>query len=905
MLLSSLAALSLAAAPPPPRPFTAGPSIEGLSEYALPNGLKVLLVPDSSKPTTVVNLTVFVGSRHENYGEKGMAHLFEHMLFKKTKKFADVKAELTRLGGFANGTTWFDRTNYFEAFPAEEAKLKIALQLEADRLRNAVISREQLATEMTVVRNEFEMGENEPTSVLEERVMSAAYQWHNYGNTTIGAKSDIEKVPNERLLAFYDTYYQPDNAMLIVAGKFDEQKTLKLIADTFGKLPKAKRPAPPTYTEEPTHDGETSVTVRRVGGTPVVMVGYHTVSAADPDSAAVDVLDSLLGDSPSGRLYKDLVEARKAAKVGCSSYTLREGGYLLCTAQLNAKDSAAAAKDALLAAIEGFAKRPPTREEVERAKTALLKELELTLNASDRIGIQMSEFAAAGDWRLLFLSRDRLEKVTPEDVSRVAAKFFKPANRTLGEYVPTERPDRAELPPVADLAPVLKDYKGREQLAQGEVFDSSPKNIDARTTRGQLGNGMKTALLSKKTRGETVHLSFKLQFGSEKSLQGQRTAGDFTGRMLLRGTKTKTREQVKDALDRLKAQVNVAPRPTGLVVTVEVRRPQLQETLELVAECLKAPALDGKEFESLRREVLASLEQRKDDPSALGQLALQRAMSPVQTRGHPLFVSSFDEQAAEATALKLDDVKAYHAKFYGAQAGFVAAVGDFDGQALTAQLEALFGGWKAAEAFTRIPVPFKALEVKQLSTETPDKKMAFYGTGLAFPMKDADPDYPAMMLADYMLGGGFLNGRVPQRLREKEGLSYGAGTFMNPGTHDDFAALMGYAIYNPQNVEKVTKGFAEEIAKAVEQGFTADELKLAREGLLKQLEQGRSEDQSLVQDLVGQLELNRTQAFDQQVEDKLKALKLEEINATLKKYVDPKKFSVVKVGDFKQAAAPK
>ncbi len=905
MPLSSLVALALTAATPPPKPFTAGPSIEGVSEYALPNGLKVLLVPDSSKPTTVVNLTVFVGSRHENYGEKGMAHLFEHMLFKKTKKFADVKAELTRLGGFANGTTWFDRTNYFEAFPADERKLKTAIELEADRLRNAVISREQLVTEMTVVRNEFEMGENEPTAVLEERVMSAAYQWHNYGNTTIGAKSDIERVPNERLQAFYDTYYQPDNAMLIVAGKFDEQRTLKLIADTFGNLPKAKRPAPSTYTEEPTHDGETSVTVRRVGGTPVVMVGYHTAPAAAPDSAAVDVLASLLGDSPSSRLYEDLVEAKKAATVDCSSHALREGGYLLCSAQLGAKDSAPAAKEALLAAVEGLAKKPPTKEEVERAKTTLLKDFEFMLNASDRIGIQMSEFAAAGDWRLLFLSRDRLEKVTPEDVSRVAAKFFKAANRTLGEYVPTEKPDRAELSPVADLAPLLADYKGRARLAQGEAFDSSPKNIDARTTRGQLGNGMKTALLSKKTRGETVHLSFKLRFGGEKTLQGQRTAGDFAGHMLLRGTKTKAREQVKDALDRLRAQVNVVPRPTGLIVTVEVRRPQLRETLELVAECLRSPAFDGKEFESLRREMLAAFEQRKDDPSALGQLTLERAMSPVRTKGHPLYVSSFDEQAADAAALELEDVKAYHARFYGAQAGLVAAVGDFDEKELTARLEALFGGWTSAEAFTRIPVPFKALEVMQLSTETPDKKMAFYGTGQAFPMKDADPDYPAMMLADYMLGGGFLNGRVPQRLREKEGLSYGAGTFMNPGTHDDFAALMGYAIYNPQNVERVTKGFAEEIAKAVEKGFTKDELELAREGLLRQIEQGRSEDDSLMQSLVGQLELNRTQAFDQQVEDKLKSLELAEINATLKKYVDPKKFSVVTVGDFRQAAAPR
>ena len=903
MLLSSLVVLSLAAAPP--KPFTVGPSIEGISEYGLPNGLRVLFVPDSSKPTVTVNLTVFVGSRHENYGEKGMAHLFEHMLFKKTKKFADVKQELTKLGGEANGSTSYDRTNYFESFPADDAKLKLVLDLESERLRSAIISREQLATELTVVRNEFEMGENQPGSVLEERTLAAAFQWHNYGSTTIGAKSDIEKVPNERLLAFYETYYQPDNAMLIVAGKFDEAKTFKAIADTFGKIAKPKRVLPLTYTEEPTQDGEVSVTVRRVGGTPVLNVGYHIPAASDPDGPAIDLLDSLIGDSPSGRLYKDLVETKKAARVSCSTYSTREPGYFMCHAQLNAKDPVGPARDAMLNVLEGFGKKPPTKEEIDRARTALLKEFELLLNSSDRIGISLSEFAAAGDWRLIFLSRDRIEAATVEDVVRVSAKYFKAANRAMGEYVPTEKPDRAEIPAVADLTPVLKNYTGRAAMAQGEVFDVTPKNIDARTTRSALSNGMKVALLPKKTRGETVQVALQLKFGNEKTLNGQRAASDFAGRMLLRGTKTKTRQQIKDALDALKAQVSVQPGPTGLTVSIECRKPQLQAVLDLVAECLKAPAFDGKEFEQLRREVVAGAEQKKDDPQSIGFIGLQRVLSPFQAKGHPLYVPSLPEVIFDATALKVEDAKAFHAKFYGAQAGYAAAVGDFEAKELSAQLETLFGSWKAQEAFTRIPVPFQPIEQKDAIIETPDKKMAFYGTGTNFKLKEGDPDYPAMLLADFMLGGGFLNGRVPQRLREKEGLSYGAGTFMRAGTHDDFGALLGYAIYAPQNLEKIQKGFTEEVALAVDKGFTETELKLAREGLLKQLEQGRSEDASLVMDLVQQLDMDRTTAFDQQVEDKLRSLTVTDINGTLKKFVDPKKFSIIKVGDFKQTAAPK
>src|SRR5438046_3099634 len=252
-----------------------GVTIEGITEYRLDNGPRTLRFPDPSTPTVTVNLTVLVGSRHEGYGETGMAHLLEHMVFKGTPTHPDVPKALKEHGAQFNGTTWTDRTNYFETMPATDANLEFGIQLEADRMVNSFVKREDLISEMTVVRNEFESGENNPEYILSQRMMAAAFEWHNYGKSTIGNRSDIERVPIDRLQAFYKKFYQPDNAMLVVAGKFDPAKAQAYIGKYFGALKKPERKLDTTYTEEPPQDGERNVTLRRVGKVGVVGIIYH------------------------------------------------------------------------------------------------------------------------------------------------------------------------------------------------------------------------------------------------------------------------------------------------------------------------------------------------------------------------------------------------------------------------------------------------------------------------------------------------------------------------------------------------------------------------------------------------------------------------------------------------------
>jgi zinc protease len=307
---------------------TKGATVEGITQYKLGNGMKVLLFPDQSKATMTVNITYLVGSRHEGYGETGMAHLLEHMVFKGSTNHPNIPQELTAHGARPNGTTWLDRTNYFETFSASDENLKWALDLESDRMVNSFIADSALRTEFSVVRNEFEMGENNPSSVLHERVMSTAYLWHNYGQSTIGSKEDIERVPIQNLKAFYKKYYQPDNAVLLVAGKIDEEKTIKWVNERFGAIPKPTRVLEEPYTVEPVQDGERFVELKRVGDVQVAACGYHICSGSHEDYAAIEMLVDILTNSPSGRLYKALVETKKATGGYGFSFELKDPGFM-------------------------------------------------------------------------------------------------------------------------------------------------------------------------------------------------------------------------------------------------------------------------------------------------------------------------------------------------------------------------------------------------------------------------------------------------------------------------------------------------------------------------------------------------------------------------------------------------
>jgi zinc protease len=877
-------------------------SVEGITEYKLSNGLELLVFPDPSKPNITVNITYLVGSRFEGPGEAGMAHLLEHMLFKGSPKHTNIPQELTEHGARPNGTTSWDRTNYFETFKATDENLRWALDLESDRMVNSFVHKEDLDKEFSVVRNEFEAGENNPFNVLFEHTMSAAYLWHSYGRSVIGNRSDIERVPIQNLQAFYHKFYQPDNAVLMVAGQVDEAHIVSLVNEYFGKIPKPTRVLPATYTTEPAQDGERQTSVHRAGDIQAIITMYHIPDGANADYPALEVLSTVLGEEVSGRLYKSLVDPKKASAVFSAAMQMNEPGVFYNGALLGKTDSLDDDRKIMLDTVEDLAKNPPTTAEVDRARTRILKDVDLNLRDSERIGLYISSYIAVGDWRLLFVDRDRLKKVTPDDVKRVALAYLKPSNLTIGEFIPEAAPARAQIPAKTDVAALVKDYKSTEVVEAGEAFDPSPANIESRLTRFTLPNGMKVTLLSKKTRGASVHAAIALHFGDLESLRNKDVAASLAGSTLMKGTQSKDRQQIQDEIDKLKSRLQVNGDARGANVSIETVKDNLPGVLELAADILEHPTLPDAEIDKVRKDMITGLEYSKSEPQTQAIVALQRTLYPFP-RGDVRATMSPDEEIEELKSIKDDDVSAFYKAFYGASNGELSIVGDFDPAQVRPLLTKLFADWKSPAHYERIKNGFQKIEPVNQSLETPDKANAMFVAAERLNISDNSADYPALTLGNYMLGGGFLNSRLAQRIRVKDGLSYGIGSQVSAAQHEPDGTFIVYAIAAPQNVTKVEADLKDEMGRALSEGFTQKELDADRAGWFQSRQVSRTNDGALASALNSHALNNRTMAWDEAFEAKVKALTPDDVLQAMKRNIVPENLVIIKAGDFKKAAA--
>lgn len=872
----------------------------GIEEYKLKtNDLTVLLKEDHSAPVVTVMITYLVGSRNEVTGTTGSTHLLEHLMFKGTTNFNkakgnDVTDVLQNLGAQMNATTWLDRTNYYENLPAEH--MDLALEIEADRMRNLLLRDEDRKPEMTVVRNEFERGENSPFSALNKAITQTAIVAHPYHHSTIGWRSDIENVSIERLREFYETFYWPNNATLTIIGDFKKDQAFKSIEKYFGGIGRSPKPIPQIYTEEPPQEGQRRVIVKRAGQLGVVGVAFRSPQGTHEDAFALTILSDILSSGKSSRLYKKIVDEGLGTNAFSSYYMLRDP-YLFSIYSFLAPGSKHEDVEAkIFAEIEEIKTNGVTQEEVTRAINQNLASAAFQRDGAFSQASALNEWIAMGDWTYYVTFAENLKKVTPDDVKRVAEKYLNEDQSTVGYFIPktgasvTGRDGRAGL---------MNDYDWQQFEKPGISFFNNP--IDENTSVSAERTNLAKTVKSKKVNGiqlytktmgveDVVTIRGSFPAGDVFSPSSNSMVAEVTAGLLDKGTTKRDKFKIAETLENLGASLNFYTDNYLLNFSGRMLKKDVPVVLELLAEQLRYPLFSAEELEKYKKQQIGSLQRTLENTNAMASIIFAQTVYPKE---HPNYVKSIEERIKEVEAITIEDVKKFHAAHYGPKNMILVATGDIDQKAIEKALAA-FKGWKGGVDIPKSGATPKLNETKKVDYNMEDKTSVTLYLGAPTGLRYNDKDRVALYVGQYILGGNFA-ARLMSIVRDREGLTYGINSFL---TGDDFAdgswGISG--TFSPALLAQGEASTMRELRRFYTDGVSAEELANKKSTLTGQYKVALSTTGGMAGTIHSFLSKGRDLNYLDEYVDKINALTLDEVNAAIKKYMDPDKIVIVKAG---------
>lgn len=902
---------------------------DGIREYRLANGMKVLLVENRVAPVATFLVVYKVGSRDEAVGYTGATHLLEHLLFKGTPTFNKAKntqiaSTLQRIGARYNASTWYDRTNYYETVPSDQ--IELAIQVEADRMRNSFVADTDRQSEMSVVRNELERGQNEPTEVLDETVYASAFIAHPYHHPTIGWRSDVENVSTARLKQFYDTYYQPNNATAVVVGDFERDRVLGLIDKYFGAYPASPQPIPPVYTQEPPQQGERRLVVRRAGELAIVQIAHRTPAAlgqdtvlsdeqlasraANPpaknDTYALSVLSTVLTDGVTSRLYQALVEKQLAVSVRANSDEHRDPGLFNIVATIRPGVDPKKVEEIILAELSRIAGQAPDADEVQKARQQILAQLAYGRDGTFNVASLISEAEAIADWRYYKDYGANIDKVTPADVQRVAKTYFAQNSRTVGYFIPNTTPTTTAKPTVTArpsdriqfYSPASAEADSGYSLAQASPDASStapaPQTIASRTVRGQLPNGA-TLLVLENHATPSVAIRGSLRAGSYFEPLNKPGLAGVTAAMLERGTRKRTKLAFARDLESVGASIDFSSGNFGVNINGRALSKDLPLVMDALTEALREPTFPAGELEKLKQEAIAAIKQQQANTSYRGY---ERFAETVFEPTNPYYVPPAEQLIRSIQSITVAEVRRFWQEHYGGRSLILAVTGDVqaaDVQKRFASAFNTFNGPGNVEVTVTDPVPQTATRREVVVLK--DKANVDILLGGAAPLRRDSKDYFAASLANSALGQSTLSSRLGLQVRDKEGLTYGiSSSFRSPS----LAAGPWYisVSVNPQNVERAIDSALDVLRDYVKNGIRPEELADEKSSAIGSFKVGLSTNAGLAQALWNAEFFNLGVDYPDRYPGLIGAVTVEEVNAAIRKYFRPEQLTVVIAGDY-------
>ena len=845
----------------------------GIKEYTMTsNGLRVLLKQDNTAPVATFMVTYEVGSRNEAIGYTGSTHLLEHLMFKGSRKFNTKKGNsvfqtLQSLGARMNATTWLDRTNYFAVLPSEH--LETLIEIEADRMRNAYIKEEDRQSEMTVVRNEFERGQNSPSGVLDENIWATAYQAHPYHHSTIGWKEDIENVSIERLREFYDTFYWPNNATAIAIGDFTEKEALSMIKKHFGKIRKSTKPIPEVYTAEPKQEGIRTITLKRAGQQGIVGVAHKTPAATHPDAPAFMVLSSILSSGKNSRFYKNITDKGLTTSVYIWDSLFRDPGLFTVYANLSPDVDHKTVEKAVVDEYEKIKKDGVSDEEVKNAQTQLIASMKFRQDGSYAIASGLNEAIASGDWTLYTTYDEKIGTVTKEDVQRIVKEYFKEDLSTIGYFIPLGAggQNKKLATSAKDLEKMkLKHYSEEEELLSSKVVDSEPVE------------GIRLLTLK---RGSGVVTLTGSMLGGDIYASGNARTADMVAAMLDQGTTNMTKFEISAKLESAGARLGFFNGQARVGFSGKFLSEDTKMVFDLLADQLKNPLFAEEDLNKVKKRQVANYKRSKE--STRGN-ATNNMLKAFYGTGHQNSPTDPDKAIEEIKKITPKNLKDFHLKNYGAGTMVIVAVGDVDHNSLESLIKEGFGGWKKSPLKEKKETGTANKASDKVYVTMQDKTSTDFLVGTALGIDRYHPDYLPLYVATHTLGGNF-SARLMQTVRVKEGLTYGINSSMRGfGNGNDGYWMVG-GTFSPKLLSKGESSTLREIKKWAEEGITQKELDITKSTLTGGFQVGFDSTGGLAGGILDAIIVHGDLTYLDSYPERIKAITLDQANTAISKYI--------------------
>lgn len=774
---------------------------DGITEFLFKrNGLKVLHVENHAAPIVTCMIVYKVGSRNEGVGYTGSTHFLEHLLFKGTPtrnpaNGTGVDDILVPMGAFFNATTAPDRTNYFETAPREHRRTLLAM--EADRMRNLMLRQEDRDSEMTVVRQELERNENNPSSVMYQQLTINAFQAHPYHHPVIGWTSDVEGVPLSRFKEFYDTFYWPNNATLIVVGDCTADELLSDVRAEFGKISRSPKPIPQVYTTERPQEGERRFEIARAETAPAqAWIAYHVPQANHDDHYALHMLSQILGSTgdPSSRLYKALGETRKAVEGFAMMSPSRDPGLFILGAFAAPGVNPTELEQIIYAEIERIARDGVTDAEMAPIKTANRKGTILSFDSSKKVANMLCMGETVADWQWVLDADDRLDAVTSDDLKAVAAHYFDASNRTVGHFKPIKK--KPEDKP-AQATPVRAGVKHASTRSSAKAKVGT---FASRTKRHVLPNGLTVVAIPSPGSG-TVSVATRVRAGSAYMGSGNANVPTAVAELLTMGSVGLNKEDLSKRLKEMSTGIHFEHDHSIAAASSTFVATDLPAYLGLLSKVLTAPDFTGANLAEVKDGIDANIQQAASNTGGLARAALSRE---IFTRDHPHYEKTIDELAADLQALTVQDCKDFHARQFTPKSTTLTIVGDFDEANLTNLIPDELKQWTGPDV-APVAVPAGSYKIpaaaKRIDIKVPGKRSVDIVVALPAPLMRQSPDFFAARLANAAIGADSMYSRLGKTIRVKEGLTYHIGSAFTDPAIEGSAWLINVSV-NPKNVEK-------------------------------------------------------------------------------------------------------